>query len=229
MDEFWQRFEPPEAATPPPYVDRYPARMPDGRVLVLPLRQLPAAPDTAVASMISTQASFEVERAMIGWMAELAAPLRPEVVVGLPTLGLLYARAVAERLGMANWVALGYSRKFWYDEALSMPVTSITSPDQAKRVYLDPRMLGRLAGRRILVVDDAISTGTTAAAALALLSRVDAPVVGLLFAMLQSDRWRARLAALDPAYPALVHGAFVSPLLERRPDGWHPLPGRSRT
>src|SRR2546427_5557944 len=72
----------------------------------LPLRQLPGAPDSAVASMISTQLSFAVERAVVGWMVELARTLDPDVVVGMPTLGLLYARAIAERLGMPNWVAL---------------------------------------------------------------------------------------------------------------------------
>jgi adenine/guanine phosphoribosyltransferase-like PRPP-binding protein len=220
--EFWQRFEPAGSTASPPYHDRYPATMPDGRVLVLPLRQLPHAPDTAVASMISTQASFEVERAVVGWMAEPARPLEPEVVVGMPTLGLLYARALAERLGMANWVALGYSRKFWYDDALAEPVSSITSPGQDKRVYLDPRMLGRLDGRRVLLVDDVVSTGTSAVAAMRLLRKTNAKVVGMAFAMLQTERWRPRLAAEDPAWPALVRGVFATPSFERRADGWWP-------
>lgn len=57
-----RRFEPPTAATPPPYHGRYPARLPDGRVLLLPPRQLPGAPDRAVASTISTQASVRFSR-----------------------------------------------------------------------------------------------------------------------------------------------------------------------
>jgi adenine/guanine phosphoribosyltransferase-like PRPP-binding protein len=219
LGELWQRFEPPEAAAGPPYHGTYPALMPDGRVLLLPLRQLPSSPDSAVASMISTQLSFAVERAVIEWMTELARALEPEIVVGMPTLGLLYARAIAERLGHPNWVALGYSRKFWYAENLSVPVSSITSPDQVKRVYLDPRMLSRLEGRRVLLVDDVISTGTTAAAALGLLAKVDAPLVGLLFAMLQGNRWHARLG---DEWAERVRGAFATPLFERRSDGWYP-------
>ena len=199
--------------------------MPDGRVLVLPLRQLPGAPGSAVSSMISTQLSFAVERAVVDWMVAIARDLAPDVVVGMPTLGLLYARAIAERLGHPSWVALGYSRKFWYDDALSTPVSSITSPDQTKRVYLDPRMLPRLEGRRVLLVDDVISTGTTALAALSLLAKVDAPLVGLLFAMLQGNRWQARLGGGDPSWPTLVRGAFATPLFERQADGWHPRPG----
>jgi adenine/guanine phosphoribosyltransferase-like PRPP-binding protein len=221
-DEFWQRFEPDGAPLEPPYVDRYPAVMPDGRVLILPLRQLPHAPDSAVASMISTQASFEVETAMVGWMAEIARRLEPEVVVGMPTLGLLYARPLAERLGMTNWVALGYSRKFWYDDELSAPVSSITSPGQEKRVYLDARMVGRLTGKRVLLVDDVISTGTSAIAAMRVLGKVDAPVVGMVFAMLQTERWRERLAEADAAWSGLVNGVFRTPQFERGADGWWP-------
>jgi adenine/guanine phosphoribosyltransferase-like PRPP-binding protein len=222
-DEFWQQFEPPGSAADPPYLDRYPAVMPDRCVLFLPIRPLPHAPDTAVASMISTQASFEVERAMVGWMAERVRPLEPEVVVGMPTLGLLYARALAEQLGMASWVAVGYSRKFWYDEALSEPVSSITSPGQARRIYLDPRMLGRLAGKRALLVDDVVSTGTSAVAAMRLLAKTEARIVGMAFAMLQTERWRERLAVEDAGWPALVRGVFRTPSLERRADGWWPL------
>jgi adenine/guanine phosphoribosyltransferase-like PRPP-binding protein len=220
--ELWQRFEPPEAASPPPYGDHYPAVMPDGRVLLLPLRQLPSAPDRAVASMISTQLSFAVERAIVEWLTAIARTLEPDVVVGMPTLGLLYARAIAERLAMSNWVALSTSRKFWYDDALSVPVSSITSPEQSKRLYLDPRMLPRLTDRRVLLVDDVISTGTTAVAGLTLLGLVEAPVVGLLFAMLQGNRWRERLLEHGPAWPPRVRGAFATPLFERRPDGWYP-------
>jgi adenine/guanine phosphoribosyltransferase-like PRPP-binding protein len=221
-EELWQRFEASGAVRAPPYVEQYPATMPDGRVLMLPLRELPGTSGRAVASMISTQASFEVERAIVQWMADLARPLEPEVVVGMPTLGLLYARALAEQLGMANWVALGYSRKFWYDETLSVPVSSITSPGQEKRVYLDPRMLPRLGNKRALLVDDVISTGTSAVAAMRLLTNAGANVVGMAFAMLQTERWRGRLAAEDPAWPGLVRGVFATPSFERRAGGWWP-------
>ena len=196
--------------------------MPDGRYLVLPLRQLPHAPDTAVSSIISTQVSFPVEHAIVDWMAEVARPLASDVVIGMPTLGLLYARALAERLGMSNWVALGYSRKFWYDETLSEPVNSVTSPGGSRRVYLDPRMLERLEGRRAIIVDDVVSTGSTAASAISLVSKVDVTIVGIVAGMLQGDRWRSRLAEIGPEWPGLVRGAFATPLFRKEDDGWHP-------
>lgn len=220
-DQFWQDFEPAPASPLEIHVDRFPAPMPDGRVLLLPLRQPPADPHHAVASLIATQASFVVERALVGWLAEAVRVFAAEIVVGLPTLGLVVARPLAERLGHGNWVAAGYSRKFWYDEALSVPVSSITSPGQEKRLWLDPRMLPRLAGRRVLLVDDVISTGTSIVAALALLETAGVAPVGIAAAMLQTTRWQARLPADAPP----VAGVFATPLFRRAAQGWTILPG----
>jgi hypothetical protein len=57
---------------------------------------------------------------------------------------------------------LGYSRKFWYDDALSEPVNSITSLDVGKLLRLDPNLLPLVEGRRVALVDDAISTTVVA-------------------------------------------------------------------
>src|SRR5580658_6600000 len=59
---YWQEitsYVPPRFSAVPPFCFGYPARLPDERVLVLPLRQLPAG-DSAVASLIANQASHAV-------------------------------------------------------------------------------------------------------------------------------------------------------------------------
>lgn len=171
----------------PPFRNGYPARLPDGRHLMLPIRKRPGPADVDVASLIPNQASFSVISALAGFMAELARPMRAEAVVGMPTLGLALAPQMAAKLCHSNYVPLGYSRKFWYRDELSEPVTSITSPGDGKRVYLDPNLLPRIAGRRIVLTDDTISSGSTATAVLRLFQRVDTEVVGVIFAMKQGD------------------------------------------
>ena len=101
--------------------------MPDGSALRLPLRDYG---EVAVGGLIVNQASFAVLRRLAAWMAEAARPLGAEVVCGLPTLGHALAPLVAEALGHPNWVAAGYSRKRWYEEALSAPVSSSTTPGE---------------------------------------------------------------------------------------------------
>jgi adenine/guanine phosphoribosyltransferase-like PRPP-binding protein len=155
--------------------------------------------------------------ALVGFMTDMAKPLKPDIVAGMPTLGLALAPPLAQRLGHRNFVPFGYSRKFWYENELSGPVSSITSPDASKTVYLDPNLVPRLSGRRVLVVDDTISSGTTALAVLKLLERAGANVVGLVFAMSQGNAWKT---SLDPTWRDKVHFVFQSPHLHLTPEGW---------
>lgn len=99
--EFWQEFRA-LAPAPGPLRDRFAAPMPDGTALDLPLRDLG---DFAVAGLVANQAGFLVVRRLSAWMAEVARPFAAEAVVGLPTLGQVFAQAVAEALGHPNWVA----------------------------------------------------------------------------------------------------------------------------
>lgn len=216
---YWQDLTPEVPArfpATPPYRFGYPATLPCGRVLVLPLRELPDG-DRAVASLIANQASNIVVAALADHMATQARTFDAEIVVGLPTLGLAFASEVAERLGQPRYVPLGYSRKFWYDDALSEPVSSITSPDAGKKLRLDPNLLPLIEGRRVVLIDDAISTGATALAAVRLLQKVGVEIAGMVVAMKQTNRWQASTTALP------VRAVFGCPLFQRGEGGWIPL------
>ncbi|NWG25654.1 MAG: phosphoribosyltransferase [Pseudorhodoplanes sp.] len=220
---YWQDITaeiPSRFSDEPPYRYGYPVRMPDGRVLVLPLRQLPSG-DRAVASLIANQAAHDVIAVLADAMTQQARVFDAGIVVGLPTLGLAFASLVAERLGHPRFVPLGYSRKFWYDDALSEAVRSITSPDVGKRLRLDPNMLPLLERRRVVLVDDAISSGATAVAAISLLQRIGAQVAGIVVAMKQTNRWEAEIAKLSA--PPMVRAVYGCPLFRRGDDGWWPL------
>jgi adenine/guanine phosphoribosyltransferase-like PRPP-binding protein len=208
----------------PPYSRGYPARLPDGRYLVLPLRGVPGDPDRCVASLIANHASLDVVEALAGFMADRARAFQADVVVGLPTLGLAFAPLVARGLGFTRYVPFGYSRKYWYDENLSVPVQSLTTPEAGKLLYVDPNLAGSLRGRRVLVVDDAVSTGQTMVSALTLLGRCGAEVAGIVVAMCQGTRWRSRLVDAQ-GVPLPVACAFESPRLRRVAHGWAPEPG----
>jgi adenine/guanine phosphoribosyltransferase-like PRPP-binding protein len=204
----------------PPYRFGYPVRLPCGRFLVLPLRQLPDG-DRAVASLIANQASNVVVAALADHMAERARELDAEVVVGLPTLGLAFASLVAERLGQPRYVPLGYSRKFWYDDALSEPVSSITSPEAGKQLRLDPNLRSLIEGRRVVLIDDAISSGVTAVAAMRLLHKIGADVAGMVVAMKQTNRWETAVETLPTTLA--IRAVYGCPLFQRCDAGWLPI------
>jgi adenine/guanine phosphoribosyltransferase-like PRPP-binding protein len=205
------------------FFSRYPVRLRDGCCLSLPLTPLPGG-DKAVALLMSNQTSFRVEHNIVERMTELVRAAAPEAVVGIPTLGLTYARSVAEAIGLPDFVALGHSRKFWYDDALSEAMVSSTSPDHSKRIYLDPALLERVQGRRVVVVDDVLNTGGTMTAAIRLLRKARAEVISIVAVLTEGWQWYGALAQIDPALPRLVRVLGHIPIFGRTDGGWAPLP-----
>jgi adenine/guanine phosphoribosyltransferase-like PRPP-binding protein len=218
---------PPELSEGPEakhFATSYPVRLGDGSHLILPLKPLPGA-DKAVALLMANQTSFEVEHHIVERLAHLVRATAPDAVVGIPTLGLTYAGRVAEAIGLPDFVALGHSRKYWYDDALSEVSVSSTSPDQNKRVYLDPALLSRVHERRIVIVDDVLNTGGTMTAAVRLLQRAGAEVVAVVAVLTEGWDWHRALARIDVRLPENVRALGHIPLFGRVSGGWAPLPG----
>jgi len=217
----WQRLLEPGGLTvacEAPYRWRYPVRVADDRWLELPIRALGSDPQRAVASLIPNQASFPVVRALAEAMTRLARPLDAQAVVGPPTLGMALSPLVAEALGFERYIPLGYSRKFWYRDALAQDVRSLTTPGEGKKVYLDPNQVPLVAGRRVVVVDDTVSNGTTLAAVARLLAAAGADLCGVVVAMRQGTGWQSVAKSLR--VPVL--GVFDTPRLCWGGDGWYP-------
>jgi adenine/guanine phosphoribosyltransferase-like PRPP-binding protein len=214
--EVWQEVGAPGRAGVQPGGATWIASLPDGRGLLLPIRALPPDGARGVASLILNQASFALQDALADIVADRLRPHRSDVIAALPTLGLSLGEAVARRLGHRRMVAMGTSAKFWYDDALSVPLGSITSPSQAKRLWLDPRLLPLLGGAQVALVDDVLSSGASIAAGLALLARAGCTPVAIGAAMLQGAGWRGAVGEIPVAH------AFVTPILRRGADGWVP-------
>lgn len=208
---FWQDFAPDEDLSAP-YTDRYRVRLGSFR-LDLPIRVLPNG-QQAVSSLLVNQASFRVLDALSAALAEIAYSLEPDLIVGMPTLGLGLAETIARSCDLARYIPLSASRKFWYDERLSAPLSSITSPDKTKRLYMDPNLIPLLhAARRIVIVDDVVSTGASLKAAVEILDAAGIAPCAALCVMTQSERWRGR-------FPFPVKSCFSSPLFQRTEGGW---------
>ncbi|AVA19828.1 MULTISPECIES: phosphoribosyltransferase [unclassified Rhizobium] len=217
--DFWQEIDPPRSFDAiSEFRDFYVAELPDGRQLRLPIRLL-ADGDHALASLIINQASFPVQDALAEALAVRIAAHDVDVVAGLATLGLTLASAVARVLGHQRYVPLGTSRKFWYREDLSVSLSSITTPNQEKRLYIDPRMLPLLQGKRVALIDDVISSGASIVSGLELLAACGIEPVVIGAAMLQSERWRERLNATGKPWGERIVGVFSTPILEKAGNG----------
>jgi adenine/guanine phosphoribosyltransferase-like PRPP-binding protein len=222
MSEVWQELHPPKSLSAGVQPDgaTFAVTLPDGRMLLLPIRELPGEAEHGVASLLVNQAAFEVLDALADAVTAALQPFGPEILVGVPTLGLTLAEAVARRLGHRRMVPLGTSAKFWYDEALSEPLRSITTPGGSRRVYLDPRLLPLFNDRPFAVVDDVVSTGASLRSVLTLLHRLGAAPVAVGAAMLQGQRYQSVLDEVALDLPVVA--AFATPRLVRGPIGWEP-------
>jgi adenine/guanine phosphoribosyltransferase-like PRPP-binding protein len=208
-------------APQPPYRDCYPVTLCNGAQLNLPIQPIPGGKE-AIALLMSNQCPFDVEMELGSLLSKLAVQYSAEVIAGIPTLGLDYARIVARDLGFPDYTALGNSRKFWYSDELSVPVRSVTSPGANKKLYLDPMLVERVAGRRTLIVDDVINTGGSAAAAIELLQKAGALVIGLCVVLIEGAAWKETLSSLAPDWPGRVRGLGRIPMFIGTAAGWMP-------
>lgn len=98
--KYWQEIHDTTPSAQPPWQYGFPARLPDSRILMLPIRPLKTNQDHAVASLLVNQASINVANELGAFLTESVRPFQPEVIIGLPTLGLSLAPIVAEGLGL---------------------------------------------------------------------------------------------------------------------------------
>jgi adenine/guanine phosphoribosyltransferase-like PRPP-binding protein len=97
-------------------------------------------------------------------------------------------------------------------------VSSITSPELgAKKLYLDPNLVSLVRGKRVFIIDDAVSSGKTLNAAWDLLERIGCVIEGCGVAMMQGEEWRELLKE-DRARN--VVGVMKSPMLKAVENGW---------
>jgi len=125
-------------------------------------------------------------------LAEATTALKPEIVVGAATLGIPVAIEVSRALGLDDYVILQKSPKIHLKDALRETVTSVTSSG-AQSLMLDRRAVPMLAGRRVLVVDDVVTTGSSLGAMLRLVRQAGAEVVGVGVILTEGHDWEAAL------------------------------------
>ncbi|RDI78986.1 hypothetical protein Vi05172_g11001 [Venturia inaequalis] len=216
---YWQEILPSTTViNHPPYQYSVPVTLPDNRILNLPIRQLSHDPTQAVASLLVNQASMQVVEELGTFLADLVRPYKPDMIIGLPTLGLTLAPIVAQKLGHTRYIPMGYSKKFWYTEDLSTAVSSITSPGIGeKRVYLDPHLLPLIRGKRVAIIDDAVSSGSTVSAVWDLVEGLCGEICVCGVVMVQGRRWEG---VLGEERVGRMVGVFESPLLRVVDGGW---------
>ena len=193
--------------------------------------ELPIVPldgERAIALMMTVDLGVRFTSVAAAELARALAAARPELVVSVATLGIPVAIEVSRCLGLDDYLILQKSPKVHLRDCLREPVESITSTG-IQHLLLDRRRTGAARGRRVVFVDDVISTGASAVAALRLLRRAGADVAAIGALLTESDAWRRALgedAGLVRALgqlplfrPAAGGGWVADPTPAGRPGG----------
>jgi adenine/guanine phosphoribosyltransferase-like PRPP-binding protein len=172
------------------------------------------ADDCSIALLICVDLGVHFAEVAGRELAERLGPFDPELVVSVATMGIPLAIEVTRSLGLDDYVILHKTPKIHLGETYVEPVRSITT-DGHQTLRMDPRRAEVVRGRRVAVVDDIISTGASAAAALSLVRRTGGEPVAVGVLMTEGRAWQQALGTDADKVVAL--GAM--PVFRPQPTG----------
>lgn len=187
------------------------------QTVALDILPLPGG-EVGVSLLMTLDEGWRFNRVAGQELATLLAPARPEVVVAPVTLGIPIMLYAAEALEV-DCVALYKTPKFHFGDALTVSITSVTTPGHEQLLYLDRRHVPRVAGKRVALVDDVVNTAATLSGALKLLREAGGDVVAIGTLLTEGHDWEARLGADAELVAALGH----IPMFERVDGAWVPI------
>ncbi|MDO6723318.1 phosphoribosyltransferase family protein [Celeribacter halophilus] len=190
-----------------------------GYSLDLPI--VPINPDFAISLMMVIDLGVKFGEHIGRCLAEQIAPLQPDIIVGPATLGIPVAIEVTRALGLDKYVVLQKSPKLHLSDALEYKLTSITSKGE-QRLLLDRAAIPLIKGKRVVVVDDVVASGSSLKAALELVRQAGGEVVGAGVILTEAQEWRKTLGE-DVNH--LVSVAHIPQFAPDENGNWQPIAG----
>ncbi len=157
------------------------------------IRDVPDFPQPGIVfkDMMPLIADAAALHASVDLLADWAAPRAPDVILGAEARGFIFGGALAYRLGCGFVPARKPGKLPWRTVEATY---DLEYGQDTLQVHADA--LG--AGSRVIVLDDVLATGGTAAAKVELVERLGGTVVGALFVVeLAFLHGRDRLAGTD--------------------------------
>lgn len=161
-------------------------------------------PDFAISLMMVIDLGVKFGEHAGAKLAEKLAPLKPDVVVGAATLGIPVAIEVTRALGLDDYVILQKSPKIHLGDALVQSITSITSKGE-QRLMLDRRAVPLLKGKRVVVVDDVVASGSSIKGSADLVRKAGGDVVGIGVILTEARDWLETLGEDAKLVTSLAH------------------------
>lgn len=152
----------------------------------LPLFEVASGVRIAVLNILG---DTEVVKAAAKQLADGLRRLRPDVLVTAETKSIPLVHELSSLLELP-YVVLRKHYRTYMGDALQVETNSITTGAK-QTLYLDEKDRAALSGRRVVIVDDVISTGSTLEAMRDVVGRAGGELVGeaAIFTEGDADRW----------------------------------------
>lgn len=148
--------------------------------------------ELALALLITVDMGVEFMSTAGSELAQILRPYDIDIVATVATMGIPVAIEVTRALGLNQYAVLHKTPKIHLADAVTEVVRSITT-DGEQRILFDRARIKDVAGRRVAIVDDVISTGASTGAALRLLRSVGADIVAIGTLVTEASIWRTSL------------------------------------
>lgn len=144
-----------------------------GVTRILPIRRL--SPHISVPSFVMMGDTQLIEACASALVAKLPAGIEYLVCPEAKAIALTHAMA---RLLNVNYVVVRKSVKAYMDHPISVEVTSITTTGK-QILVIDGTDVAKLAGKKVCIVDDVVSTGGSVKGLKALLEKTSCRVIAM--------------------------------------------------
>ena len=109
-----------------------------------------------------------------------------DYIITAESKGIPLAYEMARQAGDEKWLLARKGAKLYMQNVFSVEVKSITT-DHVQKLYLDGADAALMQGKRILIVDDVISTGESLRALEALVEKAGGQIVGRMAILAEGD------------------------------------------
>ena len=113
-------------------------------------------------------------------------PAEAEIIMTAETKGIPLAAELARQIGMPYYITARKSVKAYMEDPIWVEDESITTMGK-QRLYLMRSDIDRIAGRKVLLLDDVISTGGSRTALSNLAEKAGAHVIGQAAVLAEGD------------------------------------------
>jgi len=150
-------------------------------------RELPLIPiseDTSIASFVllgDAELTHVAAKNMIKFL-----PKEFDFIVTMESKGIPLAQELSVQSGRKEYIVLRKSIKSYMERPITTQVDSITTSGM-QQLVLNGNDVDKISGKKVVVVDDVISTGGSLKAAIDLLEKANVEVVGQLAILAEGE------------------------------------------